>query len=34
LGEQFEKNEEKMFGKGGFEKYVDKAAGIEKSLAI
>lgn len=34
LGEEFEKNEEKMFGKGGFEKYVDKVAGIEKSLGI
>lgn len=34
LGEEFEKNEEKMFGKGGFDKYVDKVAGIEKSLGI
>jgi hemerythrin-like domain-containing protein len=34
LGEQFEKNEEKKFGKGGFEKYVDKVATIEKSLGI
>jgi hemerythrin-like domain-containing protein len=34
LGEGFEKNEEKMFGKGGFEKYVDKVATIEKSLGI
>lgn len=34
LGEEFEKNEEKKFGKGGFETMVDKVAGIEKQLGI
>lgn len=34
LGEDFEKNEEKMFGKGGFQQFVDKVASIEKSLGI
>lgn len=34
LGEEFEKNEEKMFGKAGFEKMVDKVSAIEKSLGI
>ena len=34
LGEQFEKNEQKLFGKGGFETMVDKVATIEKTLGI
>lgn len=34
LGEEFEKNEQKLFGKGGFETMVDKVAAIEKSLGI
>jgi hemerythrin-like domain-containing protein len=34
LGEEFEKNEQKLFGKGGFEAQVDKVAHIEKSLGI
>jgi hemerythrin-like domain-containing protein len=34
LGEEFEKNEQKKFGKGGFETMVDKVAGIEKTLGI
>jgi hemerythrin-like domain-containing protein len=34
LGEEFEKNEEKMFGKNGFETMVEKVATIEKSLGI
>lgn len=34
LGEEFENNEHKMFGDDGFEKMVDKVAGIEKSLGI
>jgi hemerythrin-like domain-containing protein len=34
LGEEFEKNEHKLFGKGGFESMVDKVAEIEKQLNI
>ena len=34
LGEDFEKNEQKLFGKDGFESMVDKVAGIEKMLGI
>lgn len=34
LGEDFEKNEHKKFGEGGFEKFIDKVAGIEKELGI
>lgn len=34
LGEEFEKNEQKMFGKDGFETMVSKVEGIEKSLNI
>jgi len=34
LGEEFEDNEHKLFGKDGFESMVDKVAGIEKSLGI
>jgi hypothetical protein len=34
LGEEFEKNEHKMFGRGGFESMVNKVANIEKSLGI
>lgn len=34
LGEEFEKNEQKLFGKGGFETMVDKVADIEKLLGI
>lgn len=34
LGEEFENNEHKLFGKGGFESMVDKVAAIEKSLGI
>ncbi|MBS1503970.1 MAG: hemerythrin domain-containing protein [Bacteroidetes bacterium] len=34
LGEEFENNEHKLFGKDGFEHMVDKVAGIEKSLGI
>ena len=34
LGEEFENNEHKLFGKDGFETMVDKVAGIEKSLGI
>ena len=34
LGEEFENNEQKLFGKGGFEKMVDKVATIEKTLGI
>lgn len=34
LGEDFEKNEHKMFGEGGFQQYVDKVASIEKELGI
>jgi hemerythrin-like domain-containing protein len=34
LGEEFEKNEHKLFGEDGFESMVGKVAGIEKSLGI
>ena len=34
LGEQFEKNEHKLFGNDGFETMVSKVAGIEKHLGI
>jgi hemerythrin-like domain-containing protein len=34
LGEQFEKEEDRLFGEEGFEKTVDQVAGIEKQLGI
>jgi hemerythrin-like domain-containing protein len=34
LGEKFEKNEHKLFGKGGFESMVEKVSDIEKQLGI
>jgi hemerythrin-like domain-containing protein len=34
LGEDFEKKEHELFGEDGFEKMVDKVAGIEKELGI
>jgi hemerythrin-like domain-containing protein len=34
LGEEFENNEHKLFGEGGFEMMVNKVADIEKSLGI
>jgi hemerythrin-like domain-containing protein len=34
LGEDFEKKENELFGEEGFEKMVDKVAGIEKKLGI
>jgi hemerythrin-like domain-containing protein len=34
LGEDFEKNEQRLFGKDGFETMVNKVADIEKSLGI
>jgi hemerythrin-like domain-containing protein len=34
LGEEFEKNEHKLFGKDGFEGVLEKVANIEKSLGI
>lgn len=34
LGEEFEKNEQRLFGKDGFEMMVGKVAEIEKSLGI
>lgn len=34
LGEEFEKNEHKRFGKDGFDTMVEKVAGIEKRLGI
>jgi hemerythrin-like domain-containing protein len=34
LGEEFERNEQKLFGKDGFETMVSKVEGIEKSLNI
>jgi hemerythrin-like domain-containing protein len=34
LGEDFEKKENELFGQDGFEKMVDKVAGIEKALGI
>jgi len=33
LGEQFEKEEDKLFGEEGFEKVVDQVAGFEKVVA-
>jgi hemerythrin-like domain-containing protein len=34
LGEDFEKKEHQLFGEEGFEKMVDRVAGIEKTLGI
>jgi hemerythrin-like domain-containing protein len=34
LGEAFEKKEHELFGKEGFERFVDRIAGIEKRLGI
>jgi hemerythrin-like domain-containing protein len=34
LGDEFERNETRMFGEGGFEKFVDQVSGIEKELGI
>src|SRR5947199_8557091 len=34
LGEEFEDNEHKLFGEGGFEMMVNKVANLEKSLNI
>ena len=34
LGEQFEKEEDRLFGEEGFEKTVEQVAGIEKQLGI
>jgi hypothetical protein len=34
LGEQFEKEEDRLFGDEGFEKTVDQVAVIEKQLGI
>jgi hemerythrin-like domain-containing protein len=34
LGEDFERKEHELFGEDGFEKMVDKVAGIEKKLGI
>src|SRR6184192_2836467 len=34
LGEDFEKKEHELFGEDGFEKMVDKVAGIEKKLGV
>src|SRR6266404_1522673 len=34
LGEDFEKKENELFGENGFEKMVDKVAGIERRLGI
>src|SRR5438270_488454 len=34
LGEQFEKEEDRLFGDEGFEKNVEKVAAIEKQLGI
>ena len=34
LGEDFEKKEHELFGDEGFEKFVDRVAGIEKQLGI
>jgi len=31
MGEDFEKREHQLFGEGGFEIFVDKVAGIEKT---
>ena len=34
LGEQFEKEEDRLFGEEGFEKTVEQVATIEKQLGI
>jgi hemerythrin-like domain-containing protein len=34
LGEDFEKKEQQLFGEDGFEKMVDRVAGIEKSIGL
>jgi len=34
LGERFEKEEDRIFGEGGFEKTVEQVVGIEKQLGI
>jgi hemerythrin-like domain-containing protein len=34
LGEQFEKEEDRLFGEGGFEKTVEQVAAIEKQIGI
>jgi hemerythrin-like domain-containing protein len=34
LGEEFEKKENELFGEDGFERMVDKVAGLEKKLGI
>ena len=34
LGEQFEKEEDRLFGEEGFEKTVEQVAAIEKQLGI
>jgi hypothetical protein len=34
LGEEFEKNEHRLFGSDGFENMVNKVAAIEKQLGI
>ena len=34
LGEEFEKQEDQLFGEDGFEHMVDKVAGLEKTLGI
>ncbi len=34
LGDEFEKKEHQLFGEDGFEKMVDRVAGIEKTLGI
>jgi hemerythrin-like domain-containing protein len=34
LGEDFEKKENQLFGEEGFERMVDKVAGIEKTLGL
>jgi hypothetical protein len=34
LGEEFEKNEHNLFGKGGFESTIEKVSDIEKKLDL
>jgi hemerythrin-like domain-containing protein len=34
LGERFEKKEHELFGEDGFERMVDRIAGVEKTLGI
>src|SRR5437773_11885461 len=34
LGEDFEKKEDELFGEGGFEKVVDRVAGLEKRFGV